>query len=93
MNAVSGVLFLIAYPTKALTNSLFYLKLTLIALALVHARWIRAQILNNPAFGGTDSPATIKIFSAAALVCWMTAITTGRLLAYTYTYLMAYEAR
>src|SRR5262245_43141321 len=34
LNAVSGVLLLIAYPTKALTNPVFYVKLTLIALAM-----------------------------------------------------------
>ena len=34
VNAVSGVLLLIAYPTKALTNPLFYVKLVLIAIGL-----------------------------------------------------------
>ena len=35
VNAVSGVLLLIGYPTKALTNPVFYLKLILIATAMV----------------------------------------------------------
>ena len=35
VNAFSGVLLLIAYPTKALTNPVFYLKLALIAVAIV----------------------------------------------------------
>src|SRR5436189_1148 len=34
VNAASGVLLLIAYPTKALTNPLFYVKLALIAIGL-----------------------------------------------------------
>ena len=34
VNAVSGVLLLIAYPTKALTNPLFYVKLALIVIGL-----------------------------------------------------------
>ena len=33
VNAVSGILLLVAYPTKALTNPLFYIKLSLIAAA------------------------------------------------------------
>src|SRR5215216_87409 len=33
VNAFSGVLLLIAYPTKALTNPVFYLKLSMIAVA------------------------------------------------------------
>ena len=93
VNAVSGVLLLIAYPTKALTNPLFYVKLTLIGIALWHARWIRAQTLGNPEFGGTPAPAAVKVLSVAALFCWFAAVTAGRLLAYTYTYLMAYEGR
>src|SRR4029453_999313 len=35
LNAVSGVLLLVAYPTKALTNPAFYLKLVLIAVGVV----------------------------------------------------------
>ena len=35
VNAISGVLLLIGYPTKALTNPVFYLKLLLIAVGLV----------------------------------------------------------
>ena len=35
LNAASGLLLLIGYPTKALTNPVFYLKLTLIAVAMV----------------------------------------------------------
>lgn len=93
VNAVSGVLLLIAYPTKALTNPLFYVKLTLIGIALWHAQWIRTQILKNPAFGGTPTPVAIKVLAGAALLCWFTAVTAGRLLAYTYTHLMAYEGR
>jgi len=34
INAVSGMLLLIAYPTKALTNPMFYLKLSLIVVGL-----------------------------------------------------------
>jgi hypothetical protein len=44
LNAVSGVLLLVAYPTKALTNPLFYAKLALIAAALVAARRIWAVL-------------------------------------------------
>jgi hypothetical protein len=93
VNAVSGVLLLITYPTKALTNPLFYIKLALIALVMVHAHWVRTQIAGNPAFAAPRLPALARMASAAALVCWAAAITAGRLLAYTYSYLMAFEPR
>src|ERR687891_800408 len=35
VNAFSGILLLVAYPTKALTNPVFYMKLSLIAAALM----------------------------------------------------------
>ena len=40
MNAASGLLLPVAYPTKALTNPVFYVKLSLIAIAM----WIFAVI-------------------------------------------------
>src|SRR5277367_6670411 len=69
VNAVSGVLLLIGYPTKALTNPVFYVKLTFIALALLGVRWITRTILG----GGLDfGPATRKgrLLAISSLVCW-----------------------
>ncbi|HTB12628.1 MAG TPA: hypothetical protein VK752_13695, partial [Bryobacteraceae bacterium] len=48
VNAVSGVLLLIAYPTKALTNPVFYVKLSFIALALVGIRYIARSVFGDP---------------------------------------------
>jgi hypothetical protein len=81
VNAVSGVLLLVAYPTKALTNPVFYLKLSFIALALVGVRWITRTILVEPATGKG------RLLAIASLVCWTGAISAGRLLAYTYKHL------
>src|SRR5690606_2186296 len=41
---VSGVLLLLAYPTKALTDPVFYLKLALIAAALYCLQWMRRRV-------------------------------------------------
>ena len=86
LNAVSGVALLIGYPTKALTNPVFYLKLGLIAIALVLVRMIGRRI-----FAESTSASTVgfvKALAAGSLVCWAGAITAGRLLAYTYSRLM-----
>jgi hypothetical protein len=83
VNAVSGVLLLIAYPTKALTNPLFYIKLTLIAIGLVLAGKIRGYVMGGT-LGATDSsPRRLRMLAAASLFIWAASITTGRLLAYT----------
>ena len=89
MNAASGVLLLIAYPTKALTNPVFYLKMSLIALAIWILTVINRRIFRDP-IRGNDGPSPGPGFLAvASLACWAGAITSGRLLAYTYTRLLA----
>jgi hypothetical protein len=105
MNAVSGVLLLIGYPTKALTNPVFYLKLTLIGVAMallarISRRAFASGSGGSSAFaeaaadrrslggGRSDPPAeiasTLRNLAIASLICWAGAITSGRLLAYTY---------
>jgi hypothetical protein len=75
LNAVSGVALLIAYPTKALTNPVFYLKLLFIALAVIAA--------------GKAALSESKPWARISLASWTAAIVAGRLLAYTYSRLMA----
>jgi len=85
LNAVSGVLLLIAYPTKALTNPLFYAKLMLIAAGLVLARALRTWLRDRGGAGTLRLPLTVRALAVASLVCWAASITAGRFLAYTYT--------
>jgi hypothetical protein len=90
VNAVSGVLLLIGYPTKALTNPVFYLKLLLIAIAMVLYVKIGRQVFRSDAT--TSEPGVsprVRRLAIVSLVCWTGAITAGRLLAYTYTRLTA----
>ncbi|MEI9814540.1 MAG: hypothetical protein WDO18_18690 [Acidobacteriota bacterium] len=83
INVFSGVSLLIAYPTKALTNPLFYVKMALIAAALVSLRWMRRNV-----FGGS-LPLSARTVAGWAIFFWVGAIFAGRWLAYTYTRLMA----
>jgi len=81
INAFSGVLLLIAYPTKALTNPLFYAKLALIAFGVVLAFRIRREVSGLAA--RADAPSMARMLAAVSLVCWIAVIFAGRLLAYT----------
>ena len=83
VNAFSGVLLLLAYPTKALTNPLFYAKLALIALGVVLAFRIRREVDGHGV--GTDVPPLARTLAAVSLACWVAVIFAGRLLAYTCT--------
>jgi hypothetical protein len=66
LNVVSGLALLAAYPTKALTNPLFYIKLGLIAAALVIWRQARMIVTTSdeaPASldGGYGQPARTAV--------------------------------
>lgn len=89
LNATSGIALLIAYPTKAFTNPLFYLKLFFIALALRLVKSIASYLVDEP--GGVAAPGdhTARWLAGAALACWAGAIISGRFLAYTYSRLLA----
>jgi hypothetical protein len=88
ISAVSGVLLLLAYPTKALTNPVFYVKLTLIGVGV----WITLKIQRS-VFEDENASAEIKLaigktLAARAFVVWLGALTAGRLLAYTFKYIV-----
>jgi hypothetical protein len=92
VNAASGLLLLIGYPTKALTNPVFYLKLSLIAVAMVLLRQIsREAFIARPDndVSGDARTRRLRRLALVSLTCWIGAITAGRLLAYTYTHLTA----
>lgn len=87
INAASGVLLIIAYPTKALTNPVFYAKLIIIAFAV----WTMTRIKNHVFEDATLDEAGMMARGASmakwSLALWIGTITAGRLLAYTYRYL------
>ena len=48
MNAVTGVLLVMAYPTKSLTNLDFYIKLTIIGFAIWVMSRLKKQVFGDP---------------------------------------------
>jgi|SRR5215510_7417453 len=89
INAISGILLLISYPTKALTNPVFYLKIGCIAAGMVMMVKIRDRVVRNPACDIGPLPTNPKILAGVSLFFWATAIISGRFLAYTCKYLIA----
>ena len=89
LNAASGVVLLIGYPTKAVTNPVFYVKLMCIALAILLLRRVTPRLSDGSVVEGERIPGRLRLLAVASLVCWTAAITAGRLLAYTYSRLMA----
>ncbi len=89
INAISGILLLISYPTKALTNPVFYLKIGCIAAGMVMMVKMRDSVVRNPACDTAPVLTNGKILAGISLFLWAAAIISGRFLAYTCKYLIA----
>jgi len=87
VNFISGTLLLIGYPWKAVTNPVFYVKLSMIALGVYLVLKIRQEVLNQPDLDDNKVKRRAKLLAWASLLAWGSAILAGRLLAYTYTWL------
>ncbi|HAD76111.1 MAG TPA: hypothetical protein DCG16_10020 [Gemmatimonadetes bacterium] len=87
--SLSGVLLLIAYPAKALTNPVFYLKLSAIVIALFITRSLAKGVLQDPSYDVEPAPKKARMLATVSIFLWAGAVTSGRFLAYTYKILMA----
>jgi hypothetical protein len=90
INLLSGLALLAAYPAKALTNWVFFAKLTMIVVAL----WVLQQMKGElvVADGVTrEVGARARRLAMLSLLLWAGTILAGRLLAYTHTILLASE--
>lgn len=87
INATTGVLLVIAYPTKSLTNLDFYAKLSIIALAIWVMLRIQREVFGKSGLSEEEMMVRGAALAKYSLVLWFGAITAGRLLAYTYKYL------
>ncbi|MDB5454381.1 MAG: hypothetical protein JWO33_2959 [Caulobacteraceae bacterium] len=83
----SGVLLLIAYPAKALTNPLFYVKLTLVVAALAITVALNRRVF---ALALAEPPAWARGLAGLCLVFWISALTAGKFLEYTHHVLLVY---
>jgi hypothetical protein len=86
-NALTGVLLVFAYPTKALTNWDFYAKLTVIGFAMWVMQRLKVQVFGDASLSESEMMARGASLAKWSLILWFAAITAGRLLAYTYKYL------
>jgi hypothetical protein len=85
---VSGLLLLIGYPTKSLTNWDFYLKLVLIAVGMILMSMIRKRVFGDPSISETEMMVRGKALAACSLVVWVAVVTSARILAYTYEHIL-----
>ena len=88
LNVVSGVFLLIAYPTKALTNPLFYVKLLLVGFGMWALIRIERFLMDAPDHEGAMVAAHGRSLALWSLWLWVGVVTAGRVLAYTASYIL-----
>lgn len=82
INAVSGVIMLIADASNKLANPDFWIKMVFIAFAVINLRMIQLRVFGDPHLDQKPLSARAQILAATSLFFWLGAITAGRLLAY-----------
>jgi hypothetical protein len=89
MQVASGALLMVAFPTKALTNPVFYTKLVLIGFAMTMMLKLNTRVFGDSSL--IDDEGMMRKGRSLAkwsLICWAAAMTAGRFLAYTAKYLV-----
>jgi hypothetical protein len=82
VNAASGLALAVAYPTKAVSNPMFYLKMAGVAAAIVCIRAMTRRVFDPAAPGAEVASGGARRLAGALLVIWTITISAGRLLAY-----------
>jgi hypothetical protein len=82
MNAASGVLLVVLFPVKAVTNPVFYLKMSGVVLSVLFLRRIRRQAFGASLESGGGVSQAARTSAILGLTVWVVTITAGRLLAY-----------
>jgi hypothetical protein len=81
VNAATGTALLMASATKRMVDPTFYIKMVFIFVGLAVLQRTRSKVFRKLGPNG-ELPASARPLAWAALVCWLGAITAGRLLAY-----------
>ena len=81
VNAVTGTALLLASASKRLVDPTFYVKMIFIFAGVAVLQLTRNKVFRSLGPDGA-LPENAKALAWAALICWLGAITAGRLLAY-----------
>jgi hypothetical protein len=82
INAVTGTTLMIADATTKLTNPDFGVKMVFVFSGVALIVILRKKVFRDPNLDNGPVPANVKRLAWLSLMCWIGAITAGRLLAY-----------
>ena len=82
VNAITGTLLLLQDAATKLINPDFYIKMAFVFSGVVILYMMRNRVFGDPQLDKAPISKNAKLLACASLVCWFSAITAGRLLAY-----------
>jgi len=82
INALSGLVLFVIYPTKPVSNPVFYAKMAFIVAAIVVIRKMRSAVFTAEPSGEVVVTQRARALAGGLLFIWLGAITAGRLMAY-----------
>lgn len=83
VNAISGIPLMMADATTKFPSPVLWVKLIFVVLGVITLRLLATGTFRDPSIDdGNPLPTKAKVLAGASLVCWIGAITAGRLMAY-----------
>jgi hypothetical protein len=82
INAITGAVLMVVDASTKLLNPVFYIKMCFVFAGVALLVKMRKRIFDSPEMAQGLLPANAKRLAWISLVCWLGAITAGRLLAY-----------
>ena len=82
LNTITGITLFCPDATIKSISPVFYTKLVFVALAMVLTVSIKKNVFRDPLADKRPTPMNSKALALASIICWLGAITAGRLLAY-----------
>jgi hypothetical protein len=82
VTVISGLALLISDAVTKLGQTVFYVKLLFVALAVVNMQLIKSRVLDNPQLDERRLAGTARTLAITSLLLWIAATIAGRLIAY-----------
>jgi hypothetical protein len=82
VTVISGLALLISDAVTKLGQTVFYMKLLFVALAVVNMQLIKSRVLDNPQLDERRLAGTARTLAITSLLLWIAATIAGRLIAY-----------
>jgi hypothetical protein len=87
INITTGLLLLTGYPTKALTDFDFYIKISFVTLGATTMFLMYKRVFKDPSLSESDMIRRGKTLAKLSIVFWVFAVWAGRMLSETYIYI------